>query len=146
MPYVTEAQLSEWERTYRRHAVLFLAFVYVEISLSWLVPFIGWPLALAALVPLAFAANDVAHLRTIRAIRSAGRTAVRGGVMPDDEKLIRLLLRHIGDCLDETSLPGLESGSFVEMSDDGIIHLALEDGDRYFRVVLERTWRRLGEA
>ena len=58
--------------------------------------------------------------------------------MPDDETLIRLLLRHIGDCLDETSLPGLESGSFVEMSDDGIIHLALEDGERYFRVVLER--------
>ena len=56
--------------------------------------------------------------------------------MPDDEELIRLLLRHIGDCLDETSLPGV--GGFVEMSDDGIIHLALEDGDRYFRVALER--------
>ena len=57
--------------------------------------------------------------------------------MPDDQELIRLLLRHIGDCLDETSLPGVDSGSFVEMSDDGIIHLALEDGDRYFRVALE---------
>ena len=58
--------------------------------------------------------------------------------MADDEELIRLLLRHIGDCLDETSLPGVESGSFVEMSDDGIIHLALQDGDHYFRVALER--------
>ena len=29
--------------------------------------------------------------------------------MPDDEKLIRLLLRHIGDCLDETSLPGVNA-------------------------------------
>lgn len=47
------------------------------------------------------------------------------------EQLIKKLLILIGDCIDEESLPGIDS--FVEMEGQ-VIHYSGAEGDRYFKV------------
>jgi hypothetical protein len=52
------------------------------------------------------------------------------------EQLKWYLMRLIGNSIDETSI-GV-GNSFVEM-DEGVIHYAGDNGDRYFKVTLEET-------
>ena len=77
MPFVSPAWLSTRERAYRRGARTFLAMCCGMIAMSTLlslvtIPLSGYPMVIAAVIPLAIAVQRARALRLIRDSRAQG--------------------------------------------------------------------------